>query len=127
VRGMVKDRYSPQNMMRRVGISLWQATRLLNDAPRTFRRFTEKLLSGKLSVALRHEGLQSFTVELEKSSNRLAFSILLAAIIVASSLILSAHVGPTWRGISLLGIAGYVLSAFLGFWLVIAILRSGRM
>jgi len=78
-------------------------------------------------VALKHEGLGNFTLELEKSSNRLAFSILVAAIIVASSQIMASRIGPTWHDISVLGLAGYGLAALLGLWLIIAILRSGRM
>jgi len=127
VKGMLKERFSPKRLLRGVGVSLWQLGRLAQEAPRNLRRLSEKLLGGKLSVALRHEGLSHFTVELEKSSNRLAFSILLAAIIVASSLIISSGVGPKWGDVSLLGLAGYALSACLGFWLLIAILRSGRM
>ena len=127
VRGMIRNKLSPRNLVRNASMGLWQVTRLLQEAPKTIRRFGDKLLAGKLSVALKHEGLQSFTLELEKSSNRLAFSILVAAIIVASSLILSAKIGPMWGNVSLLGLAGYALAALLGFWLLIAILRSGRM
>ncbi len=126
-RKLIKEKLSPQRLIRSAGINLWQVARLLEHAPRTLRRLSERLLSGKLSVELKHKGLGDFTLELEKSSNRLAFSIILAAIIVGSSLILFSGIGPTWQGISLLGIAGYAFAAFLGLWLVIAILRSGRM
>lgn len=124
---LLLDKVSPKRLMRTAGLSFWQFSQMLQAAPRTLRRLGQKLMDGNFSVTLHHRGLQEFTLEVEKSSNRLAFSVILAAIIVGSSVIILSKVGPAWHDISLLGVAGYILAALLGFWLVIAILRSGRM
>jgi ubiquinone biosynthesis protein len=50
-----------------------------------------------------------------------------AAIIVGSSLIMRMEIGPYLFGYPLLGIVGYIIAGLLGIWLIVAILRSGRM
>ena len=55
--------------------------------------------------------------------------MIVAAIILGSAVIMQAHVKPMIPGtdIPLLGLLGFVLAGLLGVWLVIAILRSGRL
>ena len=50
-----------------------------------------------------------------------------AAMFVSSALALQLTSGPTWLGLPLLAVIGLALSALLGLWLFIAILRSGAL
>ena len=64
--------------------------------------------------------------ELDRASNRLAISIYVAAVLVASSLMMKVdflQVG----GVSVLGVLGYALAGVLSLWLAWGILRSGRL
>jgi ubiquinone biosynthesis protein len=65
--------------------------------------------------------------DLDKSSNRLSFSIITGAIIVASSIIIHSAQGPMLFGLPMFGLIGYVIAAFLGFWILVGILRSGQL
>jgi ubiquinone biosynthesis protein len=65
--------------------------------------------------------------DLDKSSNRLSFSLLISALIIGSSLIMQVDKGPLVMEFPVLGILGYIIAAVLGLWLAIAILRSGRL
>ncbi|MGQ9810044.1 MAG: ABC1 kinase family protein, partial [bacterium] len=64
------------------------------------------------------------TSEIERSTNRLSFSLLIAALIVASSLILVRS--ELYASYHLLGIGGFLLAAVVGAWLLVNIVRSGR-
>jgi ubiquinone biosynthesis protein len=79
---------------------------------------------GKLKLEFEHLGLEKLTNEIERSSNRISFSLIVAALVVASSLILVLG-GEilTYRGF---GIAGFAFAAVVGIWLLINIIRSGR-
>ena len=74
-----------------------------------------------------HVGLENLPREMDRSSNRISFSLIIAALIVASSLIINLGKGPLIMGFSALGIIGFFLAGCLGLWLVIAIMRSGRL
>ena len=126
---LLKEKLSPQRFTKSVGSSVWHISHLLRHAPREARELVRKVLSGSLQFALRHEGLENFMHEVDRASNRVAVSIILAAIILASSLIIHAKVGPLVLDdqVSALGLGGYLLALPLGFWLVVGILRSGRL
>jgi len=82
---------------------------------------------GELSVELQHKGFEELIAELDRSSNRISFSLIIAALIIGSSLIIQLEVGPRVFGYPVLGILGFLFAGILGIWLVIAILRSGKL
>jgi len=63
----------------------------------------------------------------DQISNRVSFSIIIAALIIGSALIVISDVPPLFYGISLIGIVGFLTAAVMGMWLLIAILRKGRL
>jgi ubiquinone biosynthesis protein len=64
---------------------------------------------------------------LDKASNRLSFSLITAALIIGSSLLINTR-AQTFLGTSHHpGTMGYVAAATLGFWRVVSILRSGKL
>ena len=127
IRKLMTEQFSPQNVSRELGISAWHAAHLLRDTPRQLRELTRKTLRGQLSFRLQHDHMDFLIREVDRSSNRMSFSMILAAIIIGSSLILHAGVGPRWYNVPLLGLTGYLVAGIMGLWLVIAILRSGKL
>ena len=77
-------------------------------------------------MELEVKGLDTTTRELDKSFNRLSFSIVIAGLLVGSSFMNQSQGGIRVFGFSLLALAGFVLAGFLGLWLIIGIIRSGR-
>jgi len=95
--------------------------------PKQLHRTFRKLLRGDIRVKVQHEELQHLIRDVDKASNRLSFSIITAAIIVASSIIIHAGQGRMVFGMPVFGLIGYLLAAVLGFWILIGILRSGQL
>jgi ubiquinone biosynthesis protein len=126
-RKLMMDRFSPQRIAKRSWRYFWGLIRFLDVAPAKLAELMNRMLAGKLGLSLEHKGLQSFTLELERASNRLSFSIVVAALIVGSSLIFVAKVGPIYGNVPVLGLVGYSAAAILGLWLLLAILRRGRL
>ncbi len=104
-----------------------EAVTTLRTLPLEIRRVAAQLRGGKSKVTFRVEGLSPLTSTLERVTNRLAFAVVLAALLVASSLIMHAGIGPRWHGIPVLGLVGYLGAAFMGMGLMLAMLRHGRM
>jgi ubiquinone biosynthesis protein len=63
----------------------------------------------------------------DRISNRISFSILIAALIIGSALIVISETPPLIYGISLIGIILFLAAAIMGIWLLVAILRKGRL
>lgn len=99
----------------------------LGDLPVALAKGLKQLQQGELTLRIRHDGLETFQQHLDRASNRVSFSLLIAAIVVASSIVMSFHTGPHLEGIPLIGLIGYALAAVLGLGWAIAILRSGKL
>ena len=79
---------------------------------------------GRLKIEFEHIGLEKLTGEIEKASNRISFSLLVAALVVASSLVLLRQGGGLAS--RAFGVAGFLFGAVVGIWLLIGIIRSGK-
>lgn len=84
-------------------------------------------LAGKLKVQMEHTNLENSVAELNKMVNRIVFGIIVASLIIASALIIRVDAGPKTFNISSVGLIGFVSTGILGLWLLISILRSGKM
>jgi ubiquinone biosynthesis protein len=126
---LLLERISPRHLLKRTGASLYYLTSFLNALPRDLRQLMRKAQTGRLALTFRHEGLENLTRELDRSSNRLAFAMIIAAVIVGSSLMIATKLEPHLWGteISVLGLVGYVVAGFLGMALAWAIYRSGKL
>ncbi|HOL65956.1 MAG TPA: ubiquinone biosynthesis protein UbiB, partial [bacterium] len=61
------------------------------------------------------------------ASNRIAFSLIIAALLIASSLIVVSGKGHLILGFPALGVLGFFFAAIMGIWLLIGILRAGKL
>lgn len=123
-----RDRYSPGSFAKTATSNTWHLTNLLKNTPKELRYILRKILGGNMQLVLKHKGLENLITDLDKSSNRLALSIILAATVIGSSIIMMGKIGPLFLGnISILGTIGYSLATVMGFSLVVAIFRSGRL
>lgn len=127
VKKLAKRKYKPRVILKDFMRGVHDLRDFLVGFPFELRKITQKVGRGELSFTLQHKGLEKLILELDRASNRISFALVVAAIIVGSSLIMRMDIGPFLFGYPLLGIVGYVMAGLLGIWLVIAILRSGRM
>ena len=96
-----------------------EVERLVEVAPRRLREILHQVQAGKFDVHLDHRGL-------EPSVNRLVLGMLASALFLGSSLLISRDVAAFY-GISVPGLLGAGVSLFLGFRLLRAIGKSGRL
>ncbi len=99
---------------------------LLRDLPVDASQILKKVKDDKLSIEFFHKGLDDFMGTVDRSSSRLASGIIVAALVVGSSLVLSSGMAPTILGIPMLGIIGLAAASIIGLWLVVQTIRSGR-
>ncbi len=100
---------------------------LSREIPGTAAELLKQLKRGRTKIGFQVLGLEPLTNTYDRVSNRLAFAIVLAALIVGSSLMVLADVPPRFHGIPVFGLVGFVVAAVMAMWLMISILRHGRM
>jgi ubiquinone biosynthesis protein len=100
---------------------------LLKGVPFELYDLLKQFKSGKVKIGTDHQGLEPLIFGVERSSNRVSFALIIAALIIGSSLIMMARSGPSFLGLPLLGLLGYAFAGLLGLWLLVWIHRSGRL
>jgi len=76
---------------------------------------------------MQHKGLEPLIREIDRSSNRVSVSLLVAALIVGSSMIITVEKGYMLFNLPLLGLMGFLFAGILGVYLIISILKSGKL
>jgi ubiquinone biosynthesis protein len=129
IKGLISKQFEPRRILRSAGVSVWHILSMLKAAPAQLRSGFRLLGSGKWQVHLRHENIDQLTNEIDRSSNRMAFAVVIAGVIIGSSMLIGSsteftvfHVKAQW-----IGVVGYAFAGLLGVSLLWAIWRSGRL
>ncbi len=99
---------------------------LIDSLPEDLSTILKKIKEGKLVVVHEHKGLEELQIALSKAANRLVFAVIIAALSIGSAILVIAKMPPLVNDVPLLGAIGFVLSAILGFLVIISIFRNNQ-
>jgi ubiquinone biosynthesis protein len=125
-RKLLLQRFDPARQLHELSKTAAETFAFFKALPSDMREILFMIRKGKLAIKFEHRGLERLIGELDRSSNRISFAMVIAALIVGSSLIFQTGVGPKLFGYPVLGLGGFLLASILGIWLLISIMRSGR-
>lgn len=123
-RAMVAQR-GPRAIARRGAHAMADTAGLLASLPGELRRLMRVLRAGGPKLRMEVEQLPEFSHQVAHSANRLAGSMVIAALIVGSSITMTVKGGPTLLGLPFFGLLGFVGASLAGLWLLWSIFRSG--
>ena len=93
-------------------------------SPRQFDVVLDRLSSETLRWNIRIKELEGLRRSLDDSANRLSFSVLVGSLIMGAAII---STGATQGRLILVSDILFAVASFLGLWLIISILRSGKL
>jgi len=116
---------SPRKVLHMLRDSMKDARELASRLPDDINVILNKFRRGDFQFKVHHEHLENLTKTLDKSSNRISFALIIAALLIGSSMLV-AQEGIVLGLVTLqtLGIIGYIAAAIIGSWLLISIIRS---
>lgn len=123
----LRQKFSPRRISRDINQILFSYLNLARNIPRDLKEIVNRINRNKFKIDLEHRGLDKFTADFDRSINRLSTSMILAAMIIGSSIIMQTDKGPKIMDFPVLAFMGYSVAGFVGLWLIYAIIRSGRM
>jgi ubiquinone biosynthesis protein len=127
IRRVKMARYHPKRMADDIVRSGVEFVQLVQEIPGETREILEQMKQGKIKMEFKHRGLEPMLSTHDQISNRIAFAIVIAALIIGSALIVLSKTPPFLFGISFIGIIGFLAAAVMGLWLLIAILKKGKL
>jgi len=121
---LILKRYSPKQQIKVLMHESKKYKRFLQQFPEKAMRAMETLQRGKIQIHLEDTDIHSLSREIDRSSNRIAYGLIIAGLLIASSFLIQVERGPLFYGIPLIAFITFVTAAILGFVLVISILRE---
>lgn len=127
VNKMFRERYNPQHLLKTAVSTLQEFNKSVMLIPKLLNGLYQRTKIDSMKIDFDTRGTSKVISELNKMVNRLVFSLIVASLIIGSSLIIQADVEPFLLHYPLLGVVGFVTAGFLGVWLIASIIRTGRM
>jgi ubiquinone biosynthesis protein len=126
-RELMLERFTPQRLAMRAQRRGRELFQIANELPYQVHDVLQEVRDGQIEVGFVHKGLDEFMHRMDVVANRLVVALVVAGGLLGSSLIgILATDGPQLFGIHFLSVIGFVMSGVLGAWLLIGVLRSGR-
>jgi len=121
------EEVSPTRLLRQMRTAARSAGDLAARLPEDMTAIIGKFRRGQFKIHIHHEHLEELEQTVGHSSDRIAFSVIIAALLIGSSLLV-AQQGSVLGLISLqaLGIIGYLTAMVMGLWLLFSIIRNRR-
>jgi ubiquinone biosynthesis protein len=127
-RDLMLHRYTPRRVMSRARKEARALVGIMRETPYQVHDILESLRDGQIEVGFVHKGLDEFMHKLDVAFNRLVIALVVAGGLIGSSLIgIFATGGPHVLGLHVISLIGFALSTVLGIWLLIGVIRSGRL
>jgi ubiquinone biosynthesis protein len=127
IRQIKLSRLSPGRLADDAVRLIEQSYEFLTDFPKDLLELSRSLRQKKLSFTLVLKDLDKMLSTHDQISNRISFAIIIAALIIGSALIVISNMPPLFYGISVIGLIGFLAAGFLGIWLLVAIIKKGRL
>lgn len=125
LRRVMLARYAPRALAHRGRRAVGDTVGLLAALPAQLRQGLRALRRGRFNINLDVQRLQRFGEQVDHSANRLTVGIVVAALIVGSSIVMTVEGGPTLLGLPLFGLLGFLGAVAGSLWLLWTIWRSG--
>jgi len=124
---IIARRFSPDFYIKKFLTIFKEFKNAVENIPFQFKMLLSKAVRDDITVKMFHVNMPEFLKDIEKSSNKISFSLIVSAMILSSAIMHAAEVKPLMNGISIFGLITGVVAFFLGVWLIISIIRSGKL
>ena len=105
-----------------------QLAQMASALPYQVYETLEQVRAGEIEVGFVHKVLDDLMHKLDVVSNRLVIALVVTGGLIGSSLIgIFAKAGPHVLGLNIVSALGFVAAGVLGIWLLIGVIRSGRL
>ena len=116
---ILQERMNPKYIFEKGTKKITQVSESWLSLPEDLRNISQKILNGEL----KHKHEVTGFKELLKILDRLVVAIIIASLLIASSIVVLSGIPPKINEIPVLGFLGYVISAILG---IVEIIKKGK-
>lgn len=126
LRKVMRAQYRPRVLAQKAWAHLRRTLSLVEKLPHDLSRLLRNARRGKLNIHLDIAHLRRVGDQLNQAANRISMALVIAALIVGSSIVMTVEGGPTLFGLPAFGFLGFCGAVVGALWLVRSIRRSNH-
>lgn len=126
LRQVVRARYQPKVIARRGWQTLRRALAVAEQLPHDLSTLLRTARRGRLNVGLELIHLKRVGDQIDRAASRMSLALVIAALIIGSSIVMTVSGGPTLFGLPVFGFLGFCAAVVGGIWLLRSIWRASR-
>ena len=125
LRSVMLARYAPDALLRRGRKGITDAFELMTGLPNDVRNLVRTAQKGRLKLKIDVDRMEHYLDRLDRSVSRLTMGIVIAALIIGSSIVMTVAGGQIPLSLSFFAMLGFFIAVIGGIWLLISIWRKG--
>ncbi len=122
----LRARYKPAAVIKRGIKSINEAISLISGLPHDLSTLLRAARRGRLEIHIEITHLKHLGNQLDGAANRMVIGIVVAALIVGSSIVMTVPGGPSLFGLPFFGLCGFLIAAAGGLWVLMSVWKSNR-
>lgn len=126
IRQITMERWNPFKWGRQFANEAREKVAILAALPNDLQRLIHRLEDEDIGLQLKHTGLERASDTVHAAFSRLSLAVIIGALIIGSSIVITTGVQPLLWGYPAIGILGYVLSGLMGLRVAWDIFRSSH-
>lgn len=126
VRTMIAQRFSPKRLMHDTHLFTEDVVQLTQETPELLLEILRQFRSGRSRIEFHSRGLENSLERVNRIFDKLTLGLIISALLIASSLMAHAKLGPEWKGYPIIGGFGFLIAGGFVLYLIYDILRSRR-
>ncbi len=121
---IIAKRSNPLYIWKKFVHDMHKYRKFAEEFPEKAERALDKIQRGTIKVDLNDTDIKKLALEIDRSSNRVAYGLLIAALLITSSILIHVEKGPTIIGIPLLAFFSFFFASMFLLVLIFSILRE---
>jgi len=121
---LIAKRKNPLYVLKGFVHSISRYRKFAEEFPEKAERALDKIQRGTIKVDIEDTDIKKLSLELDRSSNRVAYGLLIAALLITSAILMNIQKGPTLFGIPVLSFFSFFFASIFTFILFVSIVRE---
>lgn len=121
-----RDTLQPKLVMENIYARMYDFMQNFLTLPDDLAQAVKNFSQGETRIIFHHRNLNWLYDMLNVSSSRIAFGLIIAALIIGSALVMHTGKGILLWGFPIIGVIGFIISSFIGLWVVLEMFRHSR-
>ncbi len=123
---LIVDKSSPKYVINNLFDNLSRFKKFITELPEKTDRVFERIESGTVKIDIEDTDLKRLSLEMDKSSNRLAYSMIISALLVTGALLINTGSRVIYE-MSIFSLLFFLFAVLLGITLFVSVLRERKL